>query len=139
MTHEWDWHQVISPNASQRVDAAVHAGARGESRIRVEAGYVPDPQVFDPYATGFDRGRCTFRVQGQSLLIEIDDGPGHLQPLYGTSTIGQLVSGLRVLNTNAWIWVDLFLFRSYEVTEGAEAVGRRAWEEHLVHLLDWLT
>jgi hypothetical protein len=137
MDSGWAWSGVVSNEALARLTESV-TGERATA-IRVEAQNVPDPESFDPYGLRFTRSRATFEVTGTNLLGDVDDAPGHLHPIHSAATMEELITGLRLLSEDPWLWIDLFVYRSYKVSQGESAeVGLLAWREHLCGLSGWL-
>lgn len=136
MDSDWAWSGVVSNEALARLTKAV--SGESATTIRVEAQNVPDPESFDPHGSRFTRSRATFAVTGINLLSNIDDAPGHLHPIHSAATTEELIRGLRLLSEDPWLWIDLFVYRSYEIDQGGSVeAGRRAWRDHLRDLSDW--
>lgn len=136
MDSDWAWSGVVSNEALTRLTEAV----TGESPtdILVEAQNVPDPESFDPYGPRFTRSRAIFAVTGINLDPKVDDAPGHLHPIRSAATMEELIKGLRLLSEDPWLWIDLFVYRSYVVDKGGSAdAGRHAWRDHLCYLSGW--
>jgi hypothetical protein len=137
MDSDWAWSGVVSNEALTRLTEAVTG--EGATAIRVEAQNVPDPESFDPHRPRFTRSHATYAVTGINLLGDVDDAPGHLHPIHSAATIEELITGLRLLSEDPWLWIDLFVYKSYVVDQGGSSeAGHRAWRDHLRGLSGWL-
>ncbi len=112
MDEQWVWHLLVETLADGRFEARLAELWRrspGRVELTVEAGYVADPDSFDPYAYEFGRDRYTFALTDDSGALTLENAAaeaGLLQHLDSVHSLEDLAEVILTLTEEAWIWVD---------------------------------
>jgi len=113
MHDDWHWFDLFRRVADgQFADAVKNISSQLSIplQIRVLGGYVEDPTDFDPYTSLLKRDEYVLQWNSSSSEFDaIRSKPeGHvLGELDQIKTFEQLAQQLKLLTSNAWVWVDL--------------------------------
>ncbi|MDX1599901.1 MAG: hypothetical protein R3191_00145 [Anaerolineales bacterium] len=127
MSPDWAWYGLLESFADaqfREVLAAVKSQAKSVPVLRVEGGYVPDPDAFDPYAYIFKLDRFVYRVRAGSDALDVvsSEAPAELlDPLKAVTSISELENTLVELTENPWLWMDLMIGLELKLHVPAEA------------------
>lgn len=112
MDDAWAWHSLVEALADGRFGTCLSELRRrsaGRVELVLEAGYVPDPDSFDPYAYDFGRDSYIFSLtddEGSLALADVSREAGLLEGFERVRSIDELASNVSPLSREAWIWVD---------------------------------
>lgn len=112
MDDTWAWHLLVETLTEGRFASRLielWQQSAGRVDVSVEAGYVPDPDSFDPYAYDFGRDRYTFSLTDREGALAPENASaeaGLIEGLESVRSLDDLASRISPLTDEAWVWVD---------------------------------
>lgn len=121
MRDDWHWFYMfrrIADDQFAHVVRDVSSQLDVPLLLRLSGGYVEDPTDFDPYTSLLKRDEYVLQWNPASSKFDVvlSKPEAHvLGELDQIASFEQLAQQLKLLTSNAWVWVDLNFVASFEI------------------------
>lgn len=130
MKDDWCWLDFIKGlqnTTISRVISEVSEMLVSSLLLRIEAGFVADPQSFDPHATRFDWDLLIFETSGTSLeLIDSKTPANLLIELKKSLSLRRLADDIPEIPQIGWVWIDFFIGNIFEIR--TDSLDQDLWD-----------
>ena len=151
MDHDWTWYRLIRDWENSQIPKKIVHLAKElpiPVELRIDGGYVQDPDNFDSNAPGFKWDAYHFYLDAQTKALNLRWSKTEAELLTSLSelkTLDELPSILREFNSSGWMWVNFhlgirFQIRDKNSTEQETVIWNASdlWENFFQHLSPWL-
>lgn len=145
MHDDWHWFDMFRSLANGQFAHVVTNVSQGLSvplQLRILGGYVEDPTDFDPYTSLLKRDEYVLQWNPVSSRFDVplSKPEAHvLGELDKVSSFEQLAQQMKLLTSNAWVWVDLNFVAPFEIRgpdapdDGELWTAPKLWSHFLRH------
>ena len=145
MRSDWAWHSFLVDLEEGTLAKAIEkamAGTYKDSVLKIEGGYVPDPDSFDPYTDEFRKTKSIYSFAcsnplGVCNVFQALDPTKLMEHLKDAHSLSELAAQLKALMSNAWLWIDVWLGLSLDIHTSPKAekviTDAELWHRHLRH------
>jgi hypothetical protein len=150
MDSNWRWESFVAALASGKFADDVAGLERNQSanwEIRIDCGFVPDKDEFDPQSSGYHDAWAWYRWSWEprtNMLqpLTVDD-PQHISPsLRKAASFTDLATMLTRIPRDPWLWIDVMiglpLLKNSDSTTTDFRSAQQLWNWHLRPLASWL-
>ena len=130
MKDDWCWIDFIKGLKDNTISVIISEVSKklvSPLLLRIEAGFVPDPESFDPHAPRFDWDLLMFNTVGSSLELTESETPANLlNEVKKIRDLKMLADSIPTIPQIDWVWIDLFIGNIFMI--GPPSLDKELWD-----------
>ncbi|MEI6055904.1 MAG: hypothetical protein WCR55_07580 [Lentisphaerota bacterium] len=115
MDSTWFWHKFVSESSKDNFPfkKANLDTSLGSLKVKVEGGYVTEPNSFDPYKMRmlkWDKYVFDYNINKDLFSVSESQRESFVLKLHGIKSFSDFVSSLKELEKDEWLWLNIFIY-----------------------------
>lgn len=124
MDKTWFWHKFIAesskdnfPFKKANLDASL-----GTLKVKIEGGYVTEPNSFDPYKMRmlkWDKYIFDYKIDKDLFSVAESQRESFVLKLHTLKSFSDFIVSLKELEKDEWLWLNIFIYTELKTTVSA--------------------